>query len=47
MYSVSTGFVVSEVEKVDEVLWGERHSAALWIVGCAGVVCVLKRNHSY
>lgn len=32
----------SEVEKVDEVLRGESHSAAFWVVGCAGMVCVLR-----
>lgn len=31
----------SEVEKVDKVLGGERHGATFWIIGCAGMVCVL------
>lgn len=31
----------SEVEKVDEILWREGLCAALWVIGCAGVVCVL------
>lgn len=48
MYS-SSGFVGgvgggSEVEKVDEVLRGKGHGAALWVVGCAGMVCVLGKE---
>lgn len=31
----------SELEKVNKVLRGEGHSAAFWVVGCAGMVCVL------
>lgn len=31
----------SEFKKVDKVLRGEGHGAALWVVGCAGMVCVL------
>lgn len=31
----------SEVEKVDKVLRGEGHGATFWVVGCAGMVCVL------
>lgn len=32
---------MSEVEKVDKVLRGERHGAAIRVVGCARMVCVL------
>lgn len=31
----------SEVEKVNKVLRVKGHSAAFWVVGCAGMVCVL------
>lgn len=34
----------SEVEKVDKVLRGEGHGATFWVVGCAGMVCVLGRE---
>lgn len=38
-------FVASEVEEVDEILWSEWQSAALWVIGCAGVVCVLPEKY--
>lgn len=31
----------SVLEEVDEALWRHRHTAALCVVGCAGMVCVL------
>lgn len=34
----------SEVEKVDKVLRGEGHGATVWVVGCAGMVCVLGKE---
>lgn len=43
IYSLDSGRG-SEVEKVDKVLRGEGHGAALWVVGCAGMVCVLRNN---
>lgn len=36
----------SEVEKVDKVLRGEGHGATFWIIGCAGMVCVLREETS-
>lgn len=53
MYSIYTiesvqifgEWTVSEVEKVDKVLGGERHSATLGVVGCARVVCVLRKRN--
>lgn len=36
--------MVSEVEKVDKVLRGEGHGATFWVVGCAGMVCVLRQR---
>lgn len=34
----------SEFEKIDKVLRGEGHGAAFWVVGCAGVVYILKEK---
>lgn len=34
----------SEVEKVDKVLRGEGHGATFWVVGRAGMVCVLQKE---
>lgn len=34
----------SEVEKVDKVLRGKGHGATFWVVGCAGMVCVLQKE---
>lgn len=33
--------VPSELKEVDETLWRNGNAAALWIVGCAGMVCIL------
>lgn len=37
---------VSEVKKVDKVLRGERHGAAIRVVGCARMVGVLQRSNT-
>lgn len=42
--------VGSEVEKVNKVLRVEGHGATVWVVGCAGMVCVLgkeTKTHNY
>lgn len=52
MYSIYNQFIllvvgggrVSEVKKVNKVLRGERHSATFWVVGCARMVCVLRKE---
>lgn len=38
---------MSEVEKVDKVLRVERHGAAIGVVGCARMVCVLQRRNKH
>lgn len=38
---------MSEVEKVDKVLRGQRHGAAISVVGCAWVFCVLQRRNKH